>query len=235
MNIRRHIPNLITCLALALGCVATLKASHGLLFEAMMLIIACALLDFADGFVARLLRAGSPVGKELDSLSDIVCFGLAPGLAVHFLLSQGCGALPFGAVNPYIPHLAFIIPVFSALRLAKFNIDDRQTETFLGLPVPAHALFWASASYTLLPVVGAVNRAWFAVFVVLSATLTSLLLVSEIPMFSLKVKSPAWKGNELRYILVVCGLLFIIFFGFPGIAGAIGLYVLLSYLCRADY
>jgi CDP-diacylglycerol--serine O-phosphatidyltransferase len=120
-----------------------------------------------------------------------------------------------------------VIPVFSGLRLAKFNIDERQTTSFIGLPVPAHALFWSSLACSLQPVIHW-NEALFVVAVILSATLTSLLLVSEIPMFSLKARSTAWKGNERRYLLMSCTIAFILLFGFLGIAGAILLYVLLS-------
>ena len=127
----------------------------------------------------------------------------------------------------YIPYLAFVIPAFSGLRLAKFNIDERQTTSFIGMPVPAHALFWASAGYSLAPL-AQVKPVLFIVVTLVVALATSLLLVSEIPMFSLKIKSVAWKGNERRYILVGCAVLFVALFGMLGIAGTILLYILLS-------
>ncbi|MDR3142395.1 MAG: CDP-alcohol phosphatidyltransferase family protein [Tannerellaceae bacterium] len=229
MNIRKHIPNAITCLSLASGCGAGVMALDGHLSGAAVWIIIAAVFDFADGFAARLLKAYSPMGKELDSLADMVSFGVAPGLVVFHLLREACSSLPSGNLNDYIPCLAFVIPVFSGLRLARFNIDERQTTSFIGLPVPAHALFWSSLACSLQPVIHW-NEALFVVAVILSATLTSLLLVSEIPMFSLKVKSPAWKGNERRYILAGCTIAFVFLFGFLGIAGAIFLYVLLSAL-----
>jgi len=173
------------------------------------------------------LKAFSPIGKELDSLADLVSFGVAPGMMVFSLLREACNNLPFGTASVFVPYLAFVIPAFSALRLAKFNIDERQTTSFLGLPVPAHALFWASLSYSLLPIVH-LGETLFILVILTASVLTSLLLVSEIPMFSLKVKSLAWKGNEIRYLLVISALLFIGFFGFLGIAGTIFLYVLLS-------
>ena len=223
MSIRKHIPNTITCLSLLSGCVASVMALHGNLLSALIWIIIAAVFDFCDGFAARLLKAYSPMGKELDSLSDMVSFGFAPGMVVYWLV----GALPFGSLNTYIPYLAFVIPTFSGLRLAKFNIDERQTTSFIGLPVPAHALFWASVGYSVLPVVHA-NEGLFVLVTVILAFITSLLLVSEIPMFSLKVKSLAWKGNELRYILIACAIIFVALWGFLGISGTILLYIVLS-------
>ena len=227
MNIRKHIPNTITCLSLVAGCISVVMALEGDLLWAAVWIIIGSVLDFLDGFMARLLKAFSPIGKELDSLADLVSFGVAPGMMVFSLLREACNNLPFGTASVFVPYLAFVIPAFSALRLAKFNIDERQTTSFLGLPVPAHALFWASLSYSLLPIVH-LGETLFILVILAASVLTSLLLVSEIPMFSLKVKSLAWKGNEIRYLLVISALLFIGFFGFLGIAGTIFLYVLLS-------
>jgi CDP-diacylglycerol---serine O-phosphatidyltransferase len=225
MNIRKHIPNTITCMSLFSGCVAVVLALYGNLWWAAVWIIMAAVFDFMDGFAARLLGAYSPMGKELDSLSDLVSFGVAPGMIVFWMLSQASVSL--GEMGRYIPYLAFVIPVFSALRLAKFNIDERQTTSFIGMPVPAHALFWASVGCNLAPLSG-VQPVLFIVVTVIVAFVSSWLLVSEIPMFSLKVKSLAWKGNEKRYILVVCAILFVSVFGMLGIAGTILLYVLLS-------
>ncbi|MDR2388628.1 MAG: CDP-alcohol phosphatidyltransferase family protein [Tannerellaceae bacterium] len=228
MNIRKHIPNLITCLALVAGCIACLMAIEGRFLAALWAILAAAILDFLDGLSARWLQAYSATGKELDSLSDMVSFGVAPGMMVFDLLGDASYALSWEAVQRYVPFWAFIIPVFSALRLAKFNIDVRQSASFIGLPTPAHALFWASVSYALQPLVCA-NEVLFPVLL-LSVPCTSLLLISEIPMFSLKVKSIAWKGNEMRYMLAVCSIGLVFFFHFRGIAVAVLLYVLLSVL-----
>jgi CDP-diacylglycerol--serine O-phosphatidyltransferase len=229
MNIRKHIPNFITCLSLLSGCVAVAAALDGRLRIAAVCVIAAAVFDFLDGLFARLLRAYSAMGKELDSLSDMVGFGVAPGMIILFLLREASPALPLGAANVFVPFLAFVIPVFSGLRLAKFNIDLRQTDSFIGLPVPAHALLWASLGCVLQPIVHT-DEVLFSVLLVLSVTLTSWLLVSEIPMFSLKIYSLRWKNNEIRYLLVIGSIGFIVFFGFPGIAAAIILYILLSVL-----
>ncbi|MEG1545608.1 MAG: CDP-diacylglycerol--serine O-phosphatidyltransferase, partial [Tannerellaceae bacterium] len=191
MNIKKYIPNTITCLNLVSGCVASVMALEGNLELAAYWIIIAAVFDFFDGFAARLLKAYSPIGKELDSLADVVSFGVAPGMVVFWLLGQACTALPFGSLNVYIPYLAFVIPAFSGLRLAKFNVDERQTTSFIGLPVPAHALLWAAVGCSVLPIVHANEELFVSVVVVLSVV-TSLLLVSEVPMFSLKIKSFTW-------------------------------------------
>lgn len=227
MSIKKYIPNAITCLNLVSGCVASVMALKGDLELAITWIILAAVFDFLDGFAARILKAYSPIGKELDSLADMVSFGVAPGMIVYWLLGETCSSASMGVAGNYIPYLAFVIPAFSGLRLAKFNVDERQTTSFIGLPVPAHALFWASVGYSVRPWIPA-NEYLFIAVTVLLAVVTSLLLVSEIPMFSLKIKSIAWKGNEIRYILVACAVLFVAVFGVLGIAGTILLYIFLS-------
>lgn len=227
MNIRKHIPNTITCLHLTAGCISIVMALNGQFLWALLWIILAGILDFCDGFAARLLHAYSNIGKDLDSLADMVSFGAAPGMIMFSLLREASVYLPWGYLNEYIPYTAFIIPAFSCLRLARFNNDTRQSTSFIGLPVPAHALLWSSAAYSMLPVLAHHTAIWIPVILVLF-TLTSLLLVSKIPMFSFKIQSLTWKGNELRYILVVCAVFFVLFFGFLGITGTIILYILLS-------
>lgn len=204
-----------------------MMAFQGQLLAAAIWIIVAALFDFLDGFAARLLKAYSPMGKELDSLSDMVSFGVAPGMVLFALLREAADALPWGQFNQIVPYFAFVIPVFSALRLAKFNIDERQTTSFIGMPVPAHALFWSSLAYSLQPIATR-QPLIFVIALILLACASSYLLVSEIPMFSLKVKSLKWRGNEMRYLLVIGSLLFVLLWGFLGIAGAILLYLILS-------
>lgn len=227
MRIKNYIPNTITCLNLVSGCVASVMALEGNLMYAVVWIMLAAVFDFFDGFAARLLKAFSPIGKELDSLADVVSFGVAPGMILFVLLSWLAPTLPLGGLNEYIPYWAFVIPAFSGLRLAKFNIDERQTTSFIGLPVPAHALFWSSLGYSVQPLLPQGGVALLVGLMAL-ALVSSLLLVSEVPMFSLKIKSLAWKGNELRYILVACAVIFVSIWGFLGVAGTILLYVLLS-------
>lgn len=170
---------------------------------AFLFIIIGALFDFCDGLSARLLHVGSPIGKELDSLADCVTFGVAPSVMAFGLMQQLTD-------NEYLPYVAYIMAAFSALRLAKFNLDERQTTSFIGMPTPANALFWASfivgfgAWITQLPAA--------AVIIICLLVIMSLLLVSEIPMFSLKFKHYGWKGNEIRYIfLAVCAVLIAVF------------------------
>ena len=226
MSITKYIPNTITCFNLASGCFATIMALQGDLKAAIIWIIIAAIFDFSDGLAARLLKAYSPLGKELDSLSDVVSFGVAPGMSLYVLLATAVGSLEISGIS-WLPYLAFVIPVFSGLRLAKFNVDERQSTSFIGMPVPAHALLWGSLSYVLQPFI--TNHALYILIACLIASMaTSYLLVSEVPMFSMKVKSLKWKGNELRYILIVCGLLFLLLFGFLGIAGTMLLYIILS-------
>ncbi len=227
MKILKYIPNTITCLNLASGCLAIAMALEGHLRGAILWIMMASVFDFMDGLTARLLKAYSPLGKELDSLSDIVSFGVAPGMALYVLFRQAVAVMGEGGVIACLPYLAFVIPVFSGLRLAKFNLDERQTTSFIGMPVPAHALFWGSLVYSVQPLLP-VGAMWILYGGLVLAFLSSYLLVSEIPMFSMKVKTWAWKGNEVRYILLACGILFIILFGFLGIAGTVVLYFILS-------
>lgn len=200
---KKNIPNAITCCNLISGCIASTLAFAGNMEMAFLFIIIGALFDFCDGLSARLLHVGSPIGKELDSLADCVTFGVAPSVMAFGLMQQLTD-------NEYLPYVAYIMVAFSALRLAKFNLDERQTTSFIGMPTPANALFWASfivgfgAWITQLPAA--------AVIVICLLIIMSLLLVSEIPMFSLKFKHYGWKGNEIRYIfLAVCAVLIAVF------------------------
>ena len=231
MNIRKYIPNTITCLNLVSGCIASVMAFEGNLLFALLWIVAAAVFDFFDGLAARALKAYSPMGKELDSLADVVSFGVAPGMILFTSLRIWASSSSAGCLSEYIPYIAFVVPAFSGLRLAKFNIDERQTTSFIGLPVPAHALLWSSAAYSLQEWLLS-GQTWVAVVMIAAFCATSYLLVSEVPMFSLKIKSLSWKGNELRYILIIASALLIISFGFIGISGAILLYILLSVIGR---
>ncbi len=231
MNLIKHIPNTITCLNLFSGCMSVIAAMRGDLHTALIWIIGAAVFDFMDGFAARLLKTYSPMGKELDSLSDVISFGVAPGIILYFLFSQAAVQLQLQGYMALLPISALVIPVFSGLRLAKFNIDERQTTSFIGLPVPAHALFWGSLAYSVqawLPM----NAAWLLYGGIILVCLTSYLLVSEIPMISMKVRTVSWKGNECRYILLLAAVLFIAIWGYLGITGTIVLYFILSLLNR---
>lgn len=188
---KKHIPNFITCLNLFSGCVASYLAFKSNYEGAFIAILLAAVFDFLDGFAARLLKAYSAMGKELDSLADMISFGLAPGAIVFSLLTES-------GTNEWLPFAGFLIPVFSGLRLAKFNIDDRQTSSFLGLPVPANAIFWAGIVYSFSPFL--TNNTWF--FLILIGVFC-FLLVSEIPMFSLKFKNVSWRDNQNQYFFLI--------------------------------
>ena len=197
---KKHIPNFITCLNLFSGCVASYLAFKGNYEGAFIAILLAAVFDFMDGFAARLLKAYSAMGKELDSLADMISFGLAPGAIVFSFLTDS-------GTNEWLPFVGFLIPVFSGLRLAKFNIDDSQSSSFLGLPVPANAIFWAGLVYSFSPFL--MNNVWF-LFILIA--LFCFFLVSEIPMFSLKFKNVSWKENQNQYLFLIgCAVILAIF------------------------
>ena len=222
----KNVPNIITCLNLFAGCLSCIMTlEYHNYFGAFLFIILAAIFDFLDGFSARLLKAFSPIGGQLDSLADLVSFGLAPGFMVFsFLNTVSIGTF---FETSYLPYSAFLIPVFSALRLAKFNIDTRQKDSFLGLPVPANALFWAS----LVPAMNPLVKGYEIIFcfVVLGLILTfCLLMISEIPMFSLKFKSYSLEKNQWAYHLIGIAVVLTILLHFLGISLTIVSYILLS-------
>ncbi len=224
--IRNNIPNAITCCNLLCGVLASVASFStfdqvggcGLQgYQAAFALIALgAVFDFFDGFVARLLGASSPLGKELDSLSDSVSFGLAPALVLYNMmhLANPGSVLCFGAL---------IIPVFGALRLAKFNVDTTQTTTFRGLPIPSNAIFWIGFT------------SWYANhhtasqwFVLALALVLSLLMVCNLRMFSLKLHSLSLKKSFRQWLLAVAFVTFVAIAGLEGLAWGIGFYVVLS-------
>lgn len=223
--ITRHIPNTLTCLNLFSGCIATVMAFEANYSLALLFIVISAAFDFFDGLAARALGAHSVIGKDLDSLADDISFGVAPSAVVFSLLSEMWAGE--SGIMAYLPYLAFLIAVFSGLRLAKFNNDTRQTTSFIGLPVPANALFWASLVVGLHDyLVSGVHPLLVLVLVCLS----SWLLVSEIPMFSLKFKNLSWKDNKVSFIFLLVCIPLLVILHIPGIAAAIVWYILISLL-----
>ena len=220
MSIKKHIPNTITCCNLISGCIATYYAFLGNYDIALLFIIIGAVFDFFDGMTARLLHVSSPIGKELDSLADDITFGFAPSAIVFSYLCS------FHIHIPIIPFLAFIMAAFSALRLAKFNLDERQALGFIGLPTPANALFWGS----LIVGLQEHNLSFEGLeWVILIGTFISCyLLIAEIPMFALKFKHWGWKGNEIKYIFVLSCVPLLLILGVSGFAAIIAWYVVLS-------
>lgn len=222
----RNIPNSITCLNIASGVMAIICALRGetemwgmeAYNWAYIFIGIAAVMDFLDGFAARLLHAYSDMGKELDSLCDCVSFGVAPAMILFSTLEQ------YG--NPqWISWAALIIPVFGALRLAKFNIDTRQTSSFIGLPIPANAIFWIGYTALCHQQVGSLCEWWFVLPVLL---LESWLMLSPLPLFSLKFKTWGWKGNGFRWILIAAAGALVAFAGVPGLMWLIITYLILG-------
>lgn len=200
MLIKKHIPNTITSCNLISGAIATTFAVGSNVKMALFFIILGAVFDFFDGMSARLLKVSSPIGKELDSLADDITFGLAPATIVFSQL----GVIDYPSFlepfRSYLPYVAFIIAAFSALRLAKFNLDERQTMGFIGLPTPANALFWGSL---IMSSPSFIENNKYGVFILIALVfITSYMLVCELPMFALKFKHWGWKGNEVKYIFV---------------------------------
>jgi CDP-diacylglycerol--serine O-phosphatidyltransferase len=223
---KEHIPNTITALNLVFGCFSIIDALQGNLTQASLWIGGAAVLDFFDGFVARLLKVSSDLGKQLDSLADVVSFGVAPGM-IFYAMSGQCFGEGF-CINKLLP---FLIPAFSAVRLAKFNIDTRQSDLFIGLPTPANAMFIASLPFIFQ--YDSLGLGWVMehrFFLILFPLLSAYLLVAELPLLALKFKHFGWRGNEFRYVLILISILSVVFFQYLGVALAIVFYVLLSVL-----
>ena len=222
-----NIPNIITCLNLISGCIATYWAFQGDYRMALLFIIIGAVFDFFDGMVARLLHVSSPIGKELDSLADDITFGFAPSAIIFSYLNESCAAAnsTLCTLHSILPFVAFILAAFSALRLAKFNLDERQALGFIGLPTPANALFWGALIGGLQGY--DIHFEGIEWCIIAGIFISSYLLISEIPMFALKFKTWGWKGNEIKYIfLLTC--IPMLFLGIFGLAAIIAWYVLLS-------
>ena len=227
---RRHIPNAITCCNLLSGCVATMYAFEGMYPFAFAFIVAGAVFDFFDGLTARALKVSSPIGKELDSLADVITFGFAPSAMAYSWLRECADAHLDMFVAFIIPFAAFLMAAFSALRLAKFNVDERQTSSFIGLPTPANALFWGSLVIGSHDIIVAHPYGW--VLVLLLIGLFSWLLVAEIPMFSLKFKNLTWESNRTVYIFLLTSIALLVLLRVNGLSAVIGWYIILSVLTQ---
>lgn len=231
MNIEKkiegNIPNGITCLNALCGTIAILVASHpdmefmGLqswLLGAVFIVLA-AVADFFDGFAARMLHKSHPMGAELDSLSDQVSFGVAPAVLLAFSL--------WGKVPMWLAFIPVLLPVATAVRLAKFNVDTRQSTGFLGMPVPANAVFWIGYVANLQAGVGFLLSPWMVIGAIL---LISWLMISEVPMLSLKFKTWGFKDNLARYLLIIGSGVLVVFFQLRGMLWVIVFYAVMSLL-----
>lgn len=235
---KRHIPNFITTLNLACGVISVTEVIHGNLEWAALFIFLAAVFDYLDGTAARILNARSEIGKQLDSLADVVSFGVAPGLIMFQLLMAHFDA---GGNMPekfhFIPYLALLIPIGSALRLAKFNLDTRQEVNFIGLPTPGNALFFASIPLILLLPAESLSLISLPFLVdffsgikvqVILTVFFSYLLISDYRLFSMKFKSLKMEGNQSRYLFLGISLILCILFSYQAIPFIIGVYLFLS-------
>ncbi|MCU0436103.1 MAG: CDP-diacylglycerol--serine O-phosphatidyltransferase [Bacteroidia bacterium] len=236
------IPNLFTLGNLLCGCLAIIFALDGDLTWSAYLVGIAAVLDFLDGFMARLLKSSSPIGKELDSLADCVTFGVVPGIMVMVMVQKGLYYSKEGYLfleqNYWLTYFPLIISLFSALRLAKFNIDTRQSDSFIGVPTPANAMLlsaiplmagWDGQPDFMTRYAEVAPAFIVTPFFLLGISLVmSLLLISELPLFALKFKKFGWKGNEVRYSFLLACLALIAWLGYAGIALSIVAYILLS-------
>lgn len=231
MGIKRHIPNTITCLNLISGAIACVFALNHMYFYASLAIYIASIFDFFDGAAARLLHVSSPIGKELDSLADDISFGLAPGMILYSWMSQATGA----ELSNVLPYLCFILSAFAALRLAKFNLDERQTSSFIGLPTPPVSMLTASlAALFDENIPGTYNVEWLRgiasnPYVILAyVAIFSYLMICELPMFSLKFKHLHWKGNEPKYILLGSSIVLLAVLQLAAIPAIILLFIAMS-------
>jgi len=225
--IKKNIPNLLTCLNLFSGCLGCVHAYNGSLETASYFIYLGALFDFFDGFMARLLKVSSPIGKELDSLADMVTFSFLPASMMYTLMKAS-------TTNQYFPYLAFLIAIFSALRLAKFNIDERQSHSFFGIPTPASALVVSSLPFIMVsghPFLTMLTCG-FTSLLILTMVL-SVLMVSDIELLAMKFKHYKWKGNEYRFLLILSSTLLVVVFKLSSFPLVIVLYVSLSLVHNA--
>jgi CDP-diacylglycerol--serine O-phosphatidyltransferase len=227
MNLKKHIPNLITLLNLLCGCIALVFAGEANFEMAFFFVCLGIFFDFIDGFFARLFHVSSQLGLQLDSLADMVTSGVVPGLVLFKMLSNSVNSDPS---LMYLPYLGFIITLGSCYRLANFNIDTRQTDSFIGLPTPANALFILSLPLILknsdsLLVLELLINPWVLLFV---AVLSAYILNAEIPLFALKIKKFNLKDNALPLFFLIISLLLLVFLQFSGVALTIAFYILLS-------
>lgn len=216
---KKHIPNFITSLNLLSGCIGILFVLKGDFTLAFYCVIASGIFDFFDGFVARLLHVKSTIGKELDSLADVISFGLQPAMLMYMMLQST-------TTNEYLPYVGFLIAIFSALRLAKFNIDDRQTSDFIGVNTPMNTFFLFSLPFLGESFPDIIYSPYVLIFI---TVVTSLLLVSEMKLFSMKLNSLAWADNRFKYIFLIISVLLLVILHVSAIPIIFILYILFSY------
>jgi len=219
----RHLPNLLTCCNLLFGCIGVVFVLEDRALPAAYFVWLAGVFDFFDGFAARILKVGSPIGKELDSLADMVSFGLLPSVVMYKLLIAA-------GVTGYWPFTAFLIAVFSALRLAIFNIDETQRDSFRGVPTPANALFITALPLLTGPLANVLLMPWVLFAMV---GISSYLLVSNIELFALKFKDFTWQNNKIRFTFLILSVLLLAVLHVMAIPVIILLYIALSLVVQA--
>ena len=228
-NITSKIPNTITCCNLLCGCIAVVLALKNQPIYAFSFVFLGAVFDFFDGMTARLLGVQSAIGRELDSLADVITFGFAPSAMLFSMLNTVIYPEFLVPLKDIFPYTAFLITAFSALRLANFNVDTRQLSSFIGLPTPANALFWGSYIIYFKEI----NSVLTSPILLFVLTLASCwILNAEIPMFALKFKHWNWSENKTRYVFILSCIPLIILFKSGAFAIIIAWYVLLSAVTR---
>src|SRR5437868_2889994 len=225
---RKHIPNFLTCLNLLSGCIALVMIFRNHLEWAACLVLLAAVFDFLDGMAARMLKASSPIGKELDSLADIISFGLVPGAILFKLLQINIQSVSDNEMlTKILQFVPFLVTIFSALRLAKFNIDNRQTDSFIGLPTPANTLLIIALPLIIMHDEFNLSSMVLNPYFILGLTLLqSWLLVAKLPLFALKFKNFSWKDNSFQFILLLLSAVILILFRYAALPMIIFLYVL---------
>ncbi|MDH5474395.1 MAG: CDP-diacylglycerol--serine O-phosphatidyltransferase [Cyclobacteriaceae bacterium] len=218
---KKYIPNTLTSLNLVCGIIGIIQAFNGDLKMAVSLIWLAGLFDFLDGFAARLLKVSSEIGKQLDSLADMVTFGVLPSI-VMYLLIDGYAA------NNILPFVALFLAVFSALRLAKFNIDERQATGFIGLPTPATAIFVSSLPFILDNNYIAGYIEYVPIVLIVITILLSVLMIAELPLLALKFKNFTWVDNKLRYVFLIISIALLVTFQVVSVPMIILVYILAS-------
>lgn len=219
--IKKHIPNTLTSLNLLCGMMGIYFVLKGEVFYGAYFILIAALFDFLDGFVARMLNAYSEIGKQLDSLADLVTFGVLPSFILFQMVKEN-------ADLEYMPFFTFLIGIFSAIRLAKFNIDSRQSDRFIGVPTPANAMLISTLPFLAEKFPYSATWIYNPYFIYIFTIVMAFLLVAELPLIALKFKSFDFKKNIYRYLVLLIGLICIVVFGLAGIPMVIISYIVLS-------
>ncbi|MEO7991121.1 MAG: CDP-diacylglycerol--serine O-phosphatidyltransferase [Chryseolinea sp.] len=214
----KHIPNFLTCCNLVCGCLGILFLFEGTEIPIAYFVLIACVFDFFDGFAARIFKANSPIGKELDSLADMVSFGALPALFMYKTLTIDP---PFA----YLPYLGLLIAVCSALRLAKFNIDETQSDSFKGLPTPANAIFITTIPFLTQPIFDFVHT---PVALSIITLVFSLLMVSRFDLFALKFKNFSWADNKIRFTFLILSVLLVAFLHWAALPLLILLYIAMS-------